>query len=104
MPVSDVTLLWSLYLVPLPQTGQVEVIGIDDWSYRRGKRFGSIIVDLSSHKIIDLLPERTVESVTAWLETHPEVGIVSRDRESTYVDGATQGAPPKKLRLCYLHK
>lgn len=93
MPISDVALLWSLYLVPLPQTGQVEVIGIDDWSYRRGKRFGSIIVDLSSHKIIDLLPERTVESVIAWLETHPEVGIVSRDRGSTYVDGATQGAP-----------
>lgn len=93
MPISDATLLWSLYLVPLPEIGPVEVIGIDDWSYRRGKRFGSIIVDLRTHKIIDLLPERTVESVVAWLEGHPEVGIVSRDRGGTYVDGATQGAP-----------
>jgi Transposase and inactivated derivatives len=92
-PISDATLLWSLYLVPLPLIDQVEVIGIDDWSYRRGKRYGSIIVDLRTHKIIDLLPERTVESVVTWLEAHPEVGIVSRDRGGTYVDGATQGAP-----------
>jgi transposase len=93
MPLSDATLLWSLYLVPLPPVGQVEVIGIDDWSYRRGKRFGSIIVDLRTHKIIDLLPQRSVESVVAWLEAHPEVEVVSRDRGGTYVDGATQGAP-----------
>jgi transposase len=93
IPISDATLLWSLYLVPLPEVGQVEVIGIDDWSYRRGKRYGSIIVDLRTHKIIDLLPERTVESVVTWLEAHPEVGIVSRDRGGVYVDGATQGAP-----------
>ncbi len=69
------------------------MIGIDDWSYRRGKRYGSIIVDLRTHKIIDLLPERSVESVITWLEAHPEVDIVSRDRGGTYIDGATQGAP-----------
>jgi len=93
MPLSDATLLWSLYLVPLPPIGKVQVIGIDDWSWRRGKRYGSIIVDLRTHKIIDLLPERTVESVIAWLEAHAGVEIVSRDRGGTYVDGATQGAP-----------
>lgn len=93
MPISDASLLWSLYLVPLPPIGPAEVIGIDDWSYRRGKRFGSILVDLCTHKIIDLLPERSVESVIAWFEAHPEIEVVSRDRGSTYVDGATQGAP-----------
>jgi len=93
MPLSDATLLWSLYLVPLPEVGQVEVLGIDDWSYRRGKRYGTILVDLHTHKIIDLLPERTVDSVVAWLEAHPEVGIVSRDRGGVYMEGATQGAP-----------
>ena len=50
-------------------------------------------MDLRTHKIIDLLPQRSVESVVAWLEAHPEVEIVSRDRGGTYVDGATQGAP-----------
>jgi transposase len=93
MPVSDVTVLWSLHLVPLPAVDRVRVVGLDDWSWRRGQRYGSIIVDLESHKIVDLLPERTVESVIAWLEAHPEVEVVSRDRGGTYADGATQGAP-----------
>ena len=91
--ISDTTLLRSLYLLPLPPIGKVTVIGIDDWSYRRGKRYGSILVDLQTHKIIDLLPERSVESVIMWLENHPEVEIVSRDRGGVYVDGVTQGAP-----------
>jgi len=93
MRVTDTTLLWSLHLVKTPAVGQVRVIGIDDWSWRRGQRYGSILVNLETHKIIDLLPERTVESVIAWLEAHPEVEVVSRDRGGTYVDGATQGAP-----------
>ena len=46
MPVSDVTLLSSLFLVPLPEIGQVHVVGVDDWSWRRGKRFGTILVNL----------------------------------------------------------
>jgi transposase len=91
--ISDATLLGSLYLLPLPPIGKVEVIGIDDWSYRRGKSYGTILVDLQTHKIIDLLADRTVDSVVAWLEAHPEVGIVSRDRGGVYVDGVTQGAP-----------
>ena len=93
MRISDTTLLWSLHLVPIPAVGKVRVVGIDDWSWRRGQRYGSIIVNLETHKIIDLLPERTAESVIAWLEVHPEVEVVSRDRGGTYVDGATQGAP-----------
>ena len=91
IPLSDAALLWSLYLVPLPPIGKVEVIGIDDWSYRRGKRYGSIIVDLRTHKIIDLLPERSVASVISWLEAHPGVEIVSRDRGGTYVDVQIEG-------------
>ncbi|HEU5380741.1 MAG TPA: ISL3 family transposase [Ktedonobacteraceae bacterium] len=93
MPISDASLLWSLFLVPISEVEKVRVVGIDDWSWRRGQRYGSILVDLETHKIIDLLPERTVESVVAWFETHPDVEIVSRDRGGTYVDGVTQGAP-----------
>lgn len=93
IPLSDATVLRSLFLLPLPEVGQVEVLGIDDWSYRRGKSYGTILVNLRTHKIIDLLPERSVDSVVAWLEAHPGVGIVSRDRGGVYGDGATQGAP-----------
>ena len=93
MAISDATLLWSLFLVPLPEVGQVRVVGVDDWSWRRGKRFGTILVNLETHKIIDLLADREAESVQKWLAKHPEVEIVSRDRGGCYVDGATWGAP-----------
>jgi len=73
--------------------GQVYIIGVDDWSWRRGKRFGSILVNLQTHKIVDLLPDREAESVKRWLARHPEVDVVSRDRGGCYIDGATWGAP-----------
>jgi transposase len=93
MPISDASMLWSLFLVPLPEIGQVRVVGVDDWSWRRGKRFGSILVNLETHKIIDVLADREAESVKRWLAAHPEVDIVSRDRGGVYIDGATWGAP-----------
>jgi len=93
MGISDATLLWSLFLVPLPEIGQVRVVGVDDWSWRHGKRFGSILVNLETHKIVDLLADREAESVRRWLAAHPEVDVVSRDRGGVYIDGATLGAP-----------
>src|SRR6266581_555322 len=80
MPVSDVTLLSSLFLVPLPEIGQVHVVGVDDWSWRRGKRFGTILVNLETHKLVGLLEDREAESVRQWLAAHPEIDVVSRDR------------------------
>jgi len=71
----------------------VRVVGVDDWSWRRGKRFGTILVNLETHKIVDLLADREAESVERWLAAHPEVEIVSRDRGGVYIDGATLGAP-----------
>ena len=93
MPISDASVLWSLFLVPLPEIGQVRVVGVDDWSWRRGKRLGSILVNLETHKIVDLLADREAESVRQWLAAHPEVDVVSRDRGGVYIDGATLGAP-----------
>ena len=93
MGISDATLLWSLFLVPLPEIGQVRVVGVDDWSWRRGQRFGSILVNLETHKIIGLLADREAESVQRWMAAHPEIEVVSRDRGGVYIDGATLGAP-----------
>ena len=93
MPLSDASVLWSLFLVPLPEVGQVHIIGVDDWSWRRSKRFGSILVNLETHKIVDLLADREAESVKRWLAAHPEVDVVSRDRGGCYIEGATLGAP-----------
>ena len=93
MPVSEVTVLSSLFLVPPPEVGHVRVVGVDDWSWRRGRRFGSILVNLETHKIVDLLADREAESVRQWLAAHPEIDVVSRDRGGEYIDGATLGAP-----------
>jgi len=86
MPISEATVLCSLFLVPLPEVSNVHVVGVDDWSWRRGKRFGSILVNLETHKIIGLLADREPESVRQWLATHPEVDVVSRDRGRVYID------------------
>jgi transposase len=98
MPTSDATMLWSLFLFPLPEVGQVHVLGVDDWSWRRGKRFGSILVNLQTHTMVDLLADREAKSVRQWLAAHPEVDVVSRDRGGCSIDGATDGERPRHRR------
>ena len=76
---------------PAPSTGTA--LGIDDFSFRRGRKFGTILVDLRSHRVIDLLPERAAESAAAWMQNHPEIQCVSRDRGNEYAQAACKGAP-----------
>lgn len=93
MPVSADTLLRIIHRVTLPGLAHPTVVGVDDWSWKRGQRFGTILVDLERHCPADLLPERTAASVAAWLAARPGVHVIARDRGNIYVDGATQGAP-----------
>lgn len=58
------------------------VIGLDDWAWKRKLRYGTLICDLERGSPIDLLPDRTVETVSAWLQDHPKIEIVSRDGSS----------------------
>jgi hypothetical protein len=71
----------------------VSCLGIDDWSFRRGRKFGTILVDLTTHTIIDLLPDRCAETSAAWMRAHPEIEMVSRDRGEDYAAAARAGAP-----------
>ena len=66
---------------------------MDDWALRRGQRYGTILVDLDQHRVVDLLPERSSEAFAVWLQSHPEVEVVSRDRGDYYIKGAQAGAP-----------
>jgi transposase len=68
-------------------------LGVDDWAFRKGKTYGTILVDLERHQPVDLLPDRTAATLTAWLQAHPQVEIITRDRSTEYTRGASDGAP-----------
>ena len=71
----------------------VHILGIDDWAWKKGQTYGTILVDLQTRHPIELLPDRSAETVEAWLRAHPEVDVVSRDRGGEYAAAARKGAP-----------
>jgi transposase len=93
IPISDDTVLRIV-----KASGEASVsdpvrhLGVDDWAWRKGQSYGTILVDLDRHRVVDLLPDRSSEAVTAWLKTHPGVEIVSRDRCGIYAEAAQLGA------------
>jgi transposase len=96
MPASPDTLLRLIRRLPAPAAAGPRVLGVDDWAFYRGRRYGTILCDLEAHRPVDLLPERSSSSFAAWLQGHPGVEIISRDRGTDYAKGATLGAPQAK--------
>ena len=78
---------------PLPGYGKVRVLGVDDFAFRWGHTYGTILVDLERRRVVDLLPERSQESLVAWLRRHPEVEFAARDRSNIYREALAKGAP-----------
>jgi len=87
------TLLRHLMQLPAPLTRAVRVLGVDDFAWKKRFTYGTILVDLERRKIIDVLADRESATVEAWLQEHPEVELVVRDRGKDFTKAATMGAP-----------
>ncbi len=96
MSVSGDTLLRLVRAAELERHPPPRVVGIDDWAWRRGQHYGTIVCDLERERVIDLLPNRSAEAVASWLRRHPGVEVVARDRAGAYALGVRQGAPKAK--------
>jgi transposase len=93
MYCSGPTLLRLLRRLPLPPAPPPHVIGLDDWAWHKNLRYGTIVVDLERRHPVALLPDRSASSVINWLQAHPQVDIVCRDRAEAFADAARTGAP-----------
>lgn len=97
IPVSPSTMLRIIRKIEVnPPLSTSGIIGIDDWAFKKGKNYGTVIVDLDQQKIIDLLPNRESTTLAEWLKKYPEITIVSRDRYGPYATGVSIGAPQAK--------
>jgi transposase len=93
MPASADTVLRLIKATPLPDQPVPRVVGVDDWAKRKGSRYGTIIVDLERHRVVDLLPDRSAATLADWLRQRPGIEIVARDRSTEYASGIAAGAP-----------
>jgi AcrR family transcriptional regulator len=93
LTTSQSTLLRLVRAAPVPVTPALQAVGVDEWDWWRGHRYGTILVDLVRHRVVDLLPDRSAATVAAWLAQHPTVTVVCRDRRDLDADGSHCGLP-----------
>jgi len=94
--VSGDTLLRQLrrgFVAQKPIPIAPRVLGMDDWAWRKGQRYGTILCDLERRRVVDLLPDRQSRTVTAWLRDHAPPEVIARDRAGAYAEAARRGAP-----------
>lgn len=101
--ITPSTLLRHLMRLPPPVARAVRVLGVDDWSWKKRHRYGTLLVDLERHKIVEVLADRESATLEQWLRGHPEVEIVSRDRGKDYARAVTRAAPQARQVVDRFH-
>ncbi|UAN34282.1 ISL3 family transposase [Enterobacter sp. JBIWA005] len=91
--ISPDTLLRRVVQAPEQTENRTRHVGIDEWAWHRGHRYGTLIVNLDTHRPLVLLPGREQRTLTAWFKKYPEIQVVSRDRGGIYSMAAREGAP-----------